>query len=107
MRLNTEELCEFLAMKLGSEVAEETVNTVRSNRISARSFLDLKEDDLKELTPLMGDRKALFRLIKLYSSIVSLSAFSVSEQAVAMSSSYTYFCTLVTLHFFLHSRPVM
>ena len=85
MRLNTEELCEFLATKLGSEVAEETIDTVRSNRISARSFLDLKEEDLKELTHLMGDRKALFHLIKSYSSIVSLSALSHIESIHVLS----------------------
>ena len=57
--------------KLGEEVREETLDAIRNNKISGRSFLELTQDDLKELTALIGERKALSRVISSYAPKVS------------------------------------
>lgn len=69
-----EELCDFLSSS--GELSEEAIGKFRSNRISGGIFFDLDDADLKELLPILGDRKVIQRIIKSYqppSQTVSIS----------------------------------
>ena len=59
-----EDFCDFLSSS--GELSEEAVNMFRSNRISGAVFFDLTDTDLKELLPILGDRKVVQRMIKSY-----------------------------------------
>ena len=60
------ELCEWLYEELKDDVREDCIQmqALRSNRVNGRTFLDLTEDDLKELCPLLGERKAVYRIVE-------------------------------------------
>ena len=58
---------EYLAQTLDQDVvARESIEAFRENRINGESFLELTDDDLRELIPKLGERKAVQRLIKSY-----------------------------------------
>ena len=61
---DTDELCDFLGST--GNVSEEGVQNFKTNLISGSTFFDLDLADLKELLPLMGDRKAVQKLIASY-----------------------------------------
>ena len=57
--LNEEEFGRFLVSK---GFPEEVVSTFKMQSVDGESFLDLTEDDLKELVPVIGFRSKLRRL---------------------------------------------
>ena len=61
---NTEELCEFL--KSTGNISDEVIENFRTNLITGSTFIELDMDDLKELLPLVGDRKIVRKVILLY-----------------------------------------
>ena len=61
--LNFNELKEFLSTKLNDEVSQESLNNLETNRVSGKTFLQLDDGDLSQLFPLIGERKAVKRLI--------------------------------------------
>ena len=65
LALGTEELCEFLSSEL-EHLAPDTVESFRSARIRGSVFLDLSEEDLRELVRPLGDRKEIVKLINGY-----------------------------------------
>ena len=72
-----EELCHFLSSS--GELSEETVDKFRSNRISGNVFFDLDDADLKELLPILGDRKVVQRIIKSYQPNQTVSVFGFNS----------------------------
>ena len=63
-RFSIEELCEFLRKR--NIVCAATLQNLESNRIDGLSFFELSDDDLAELAPPSGDRKAIRRTINSY-----------------------------------------
>ena len=59
--LNCEEFSEFLEEQ-GAH--EDIIASFSSNRISGEAFLNLSEDDLKELLPVIGDRVYIRNLLR-------------------------------------------
>ena len=59
---SVEELYIFLLREL-EDVSSESLDTMKTNRISGKIFLNLKESDLKEIIPLLGERKAIKNVI--------------------------------------------
>ena len=57
--LDKEELFMWLSPKVGDEVAQ----AVLDNELSGAELLDLNDDELKEVAPKLGPRKALKKLI--------------------------------------------
>ena len=60
---SVEELYIFLLRELEDDVSSESLDTMKTNRISGKIFLNLKESDLKEIIPLLGERKAIKNVI--------------------------------------------
>ena len=59
-------LVDHLSVVLDGEISNNALEEIRRNKISGRTFLELKEEDLKELASLLGERKALMRVIQSY-----------------------------------------
>ena len=57
-----EEVCELLSAKIGSD----TLSTFRSEKVTGSAFLELNENDLRELATTLGESKAIQKLIKEY-----------------------------------------
>ena len=66
LAFSDQELYKWLLIKLKEEVGEDSIEEMRIQRINGRSFLELNEDDLREMVPLLGERKAIVRLINNY-----------------------------------------
>ena len=57
--------CEdFAAYLQDNGIHEDVVSNVISNRVTSCIFLDLAEDDLKEIAPAVGDRIALRKILE-------------------------------------------
>lgn len=65
-RLSADELRAYLTDRLQLEVSVDSLAALEENRVSGRTFLELREEDLKELFPLIGERRAVERLIGSY-----------------------------------------
>ena len=59
---SVDELCNWLEGK--EDITTDTIATMEGNRINGRTFIDLNENDLKEMFPVLGDRKAVERTVK-------------------------------------------
>ena len=66
---DTKDLCQLLSQKI-AVIGSDTVSKFRSENITGSAFLDLNEEDLRELVTL-GERKAIQKLIKEYEPRVS------------------------------------
>lgn len=62
-KFSVEELYVFLLDELENDVSSESLAIIKSNRINGRIFLELNESDLKEIIPLLGERKAIKNII--------------------------------------------
>lgn len=62
-KLSPSELCSHLVDALGDGVSGSVLDTLEEQGLSGEFFLELAEDDLRELAPRMGDRMALRRYI--------------------------------------------
>jgi len=71
-----EELCDFLSSS--GKLSEDTIEKFRYNRISGSTFFELNEVDLKELLPILGDRKVVQRIIASYKPSLTVSELSIS-----------------------------
>lgn len=60
-KMSREELCDYLD---GKGLDPEAVDTVRQNRLSGATFLELSKEHLKELFPVVGDRIAVSKLLE-------------------------------------------
>ena len=56
--LTEEELFQYLSVELGKDIAE----VMKSQHVSGKDFLDLTEEHLKSILPLVGDRMKVLRL---------------------------------------------
>ena len=63
--MTAEQLVEYLIAKTGDEVDSDMLTKFQQQKITGLTFLDLKESDLKDIIPLMGERKAILQLQKL------------------------------------------
>ena len=59
---NTDDLCDQVYARLDD--SERIILSLRENKITGKTFLNLKSDDLKELFPLMGDRLEMSLMIE-------------------------------------------
>ena len=55
------ELCNWLEDK--EDITEDIITIVETNHVNGKTFVDLSDDDLKELFSLFGDRKAVQRIV--------------------------------------------
>lgn len=58
--LSCQDLGEYL---IDQEIHQEVVTIFHDNRICAESFLEMNEDDLKEMLPVIGDRILVRKLL--------------------------------------------
>ena len=58
-QISPSELCSHLVDALGDGVSGSVLYTLEEQGLSGEFFLELTEDDLRELAPRMGDRMAL------------------------------------------------
>lgn len=67
-RFTIQEVIEFLSHKLAMDgvVSEESLESLRQNRVAGKAFLALEEEELRELFPLIGERKAIRSIIDSY-----------------------------------------
>lgn len=70
--LNANEIKEWLSTKLNNEVSQESLNNLETNRVSGRTFFHLDDGELSQLFPLIGERKAVKRLIDEYTLRLAL-----------------------------------
>lgn len=60
-----DEIQKFTVTELSSwledkeDITEDIITVVETNRVNGKTFVDLSDDDLKELFSLFGDRKAV------------------------------------------------
>ncbi len=59
---DVEDLCQFLELELPS-LDEDVIESMRRHKIDGVTFLQLNEEYLRELAPLLGDRMKLKRII--------------------------------------------
>lgn len=71
MTFSCDQLYEWLLTSLKDEVGDEPIEEVRCQRINGAAFLELSEDDIRELFPLIGERKAVQRQINRFKSKVN------------------------------------
>ena len=64
VNLTKEELHSHLNNYFGDEVRIETLDCLRDERVTGKSFQELDDDDMRELGASIGERKALKRLIQ-------------------------------------------
>ena len=81
--MSVDDLYDFLRKTLDIDVvARETIEDFRINRINGESFLTLTDTELLEIVPVLGERKAVRRLIDSFSrkdsQLLSLSNSPVS-----------------------------
>ena len=62
-KLSVSELCDWLFEQLENDVGGDCIQAMQENQVNGRAFVDLTESDLKELCPLLGERKAIQRLV--------------------------------------------
>lgn len=60
-KMSKDELCDYLKCK---DLDPEAVETVKQNRLSGATFLELSKEHLKELFPVVGDRIAVSKLLE-------------------------------------------
>ena len=81
---SSEQLCEFLS-KQG--VDDDALPIFRQQRIRGADFINLKDDELKELFPIMGIRLSVARLVRaLALTKVAEDREDVDESSTASSS---------------------
>lgn len=71
------ELADWLQTQNSEELNEDIITTIETSRINGKTFVDLNERDLAELFPILGDRKAISRLV------ASLKPTSLQPQLLA------------------------
>ena len=59
--LNAPELRDWLETK--DDITEDILDTLETNRVNGRTLIELTENDIKELFPVLGDRKAVQRVV--------------------------------------------
>ena len=65
-QFSCDEMCDLLTRK--GEIEDDTISVFRENRVTGRAFLELTDEDLKELVTRIGERKAVKRLLEGYLS---------------------------------------
>ena len=63
LTFSCDQLYEWLLTSLKDDVGDEPIEEVRCQRINGAAFLKLSDEDLRELFPLIGERKAVQRQI--------------------------------------------
>lgn len=64
MEFSSEITCEDFAAYLGdNNLHEDVISNIIYNQVTSSIFLDLTENDLKELAPAVGDRVALRKIL--------------------------------------------
>ena len=72
-RYTVDELCDYVSNKweMSFQDVQEILDELRSNNITGRSFLELTDDELKEMIKPIGDRKALKGILTSYTSQIT------------------------------------
>ena len=58
-KLSPSELCSHLIDSLGDSVSGSVLDSLEEQRVSGASFLELRDEDLREVASLLGDRVTL------------------------------------------------
>ena len=86
-RLNVDELCDLIGKE--TEVSDKVVASFRENKISGKIFFDLTAADLREMIPVIGERKLIEKFFKTFELTP---AATVSENtANKFENIYVYF----------------
>ena len=63
LKLSVPDLCDWLFERLEDNVGVDCIQAIRENQVNGMAFVDSTESDLKELCPLLGERKAIQRIV--------------------------------------------
>lgn len=63
-KISDKSVTEFKEHLLERGVSEDVATHFEKNRVSGRAFMKLKEEDLKELVPLVGDRTEVRSILR-------------------------------------------
>lgn len=63
LAFSCDQLYTSLLTDLKGELGNESIEEFRFQRINGKAFLELTDDDLRDLVPLVGERKAIQRRI--------------------------------------------
>ena len=72
LAFSCDQLYEWLLTNVKDEMGDESIEEIRFQRINGKAFLELTDDDLRELFPLIGERKAIQRRISSFKPKVIL-----------------------------------
>ena len=99
-------LVKQLSSMLPGEVSSETLDELKRHRVTGRSFLELNDEELREVTSLLGERKALKRVIVYYTTGDSTSnqSLSTSTCSVSIYQYVQYTTTISSFRFDIASR---
>lgn len=67
-KYDCQQLSDYL---LSSGIREEVTEAFQANLINGEAFLELSEEDLKELLPVIGDRILIRKLLKKLHEVIS------------------------------------
>ena len=87
------ELCSWLSDRLENDISQSCIDTVEKNRVNGKSFMELTDAEVKELFPLLGERKAMSRLLgnlKPQSQVSCLSSLRAHRDCVWVSTIATW-----------------
>lgn len=76
--LSVDELCSYLLVKL-PDLESETIEAFRFHKVNGETFLQLTDDDIRELTARLGERKAIKRLIDSSADVIFCPQHIVTE----------------------------
>ena len=88
---NVEQLCDFLTQL--NQLSEQTIASFSENRISGAIFFELGNDDLREIVPVLGERKVLEKLMRSYKPTEAVSHVQVHACVYSVKVSSTSTCS--------------
>ena len=97
INFNVSELRDWLENK--DDITEDILDVLQTNRVNGRTLVELTENDLKEFFPILGDRKALQRIVtslKPKAQIVRVSVILTNREGLV----YVYYSTVTCMYIY-------
>lgn len=92
--MDVEEFCEFLVVERA--LHPDLKATFSENRVSGAVFLDLTEEDLKELVPVLGDRTKVRKLLQETKEVSETFITIISQRVLLLLSLFLATTTTIT-----------
>ena len=78
-KLSPSELCSHLIDALGDSVSGSVLDSLEEQRVSGASFLELRDEDLREVASLLGDRVTLRNYIDSFKASTKVHVHALSK----------------------------